>query len=393
MRLAQIFNRNMIKRRIFQTEEENGNQQVVVFYANRAVLFCPNRPFSPGRVFIPTNLRCEYKTNPLGIDILQPRLSWQLESDKRAVRQSAYQIQVALSSEALAKENALLWDSGKVDSEQSIQVVYAGPQLQTAQRYFWRVRVWDGNDKVSGWSDIQFWEMSLLAADDWQVAWIQPDLVEDKDLSNPAPMLRTEFQLTKDIKQARLYITALGLYEAEINGKRVGDELFTPGWTSYDTRLQYQTYDVTDQLLNGDNAIGVNLGDGWYRGRLAWDKNRNIYGEKLALLAQLQVEYTDGSRQMIGSDGSWKATTGPILFSDIYDGEKYDARLEKQGWTKSGFDDKDWSGVTVIERDNSILIAPQGPPVRRTVEIKPIEILHTTAGETVFDMGQNMVGG
>ncbi|MCA9731805.1 MAG: family 78 glycoside hydrolase catalytic domain [Deferribacteres bacterium] len=340
----------------------------------------------------PTNLRCEYKTNPLGIDILQPRLSWQLESDKRAVRQSAYQIQVALSSEALAKENALLWDSGKVDSEQSIQVVYAGPQLQTAQRYFWRVRVWDGNDKVSGWSDIQFWEMSLLAADDWQVAWIQPDLVEDKDLSNPAPMLRTEFQLTKDIKQARLYITALGLYEAEINGKRVGDELFTPGWTSYDTRLQYQTYDVTDQLLNGDNAIGVNLGDGWYRGRLAWDKNRNIYGEKLALLAQLQVEYTDGSRQMIGSDGSWKATTGPILFSDIYDGEKYDARLEKQGWTKSGFDDKDWSGVTVIERDNSILIAPQGPPVRRTVEIKPIEILHTTAGETVFDMGQNMVG-
>ncbi|KAA3661741.1 MAG: alpha-L-rhamnosidase, partial [Calditrichaeota bacterium] len=340
----------------------------------------------------PINLRCEYKVNPIGIDILQPRLSWQLNSDERAVNQSAYQIQVATSREVLAKESALLWDSGKVGSEQSIHVAYAGPQVQSGQRYFWRVRVWDGDDQASEWSDTQFWEMGLLSPNDWHAAWIQPDLQEDKDISNPAPMLRREFELKNFVKQARLYITALGLYEAEINGQRVGDELFTPGWTSYDTRLQYQTYDVTDLLQNGDNAIGVTLGDGWYRGRLAWDKNRNIYGEKLTLLAQMQVEYADGSVQTIGSDASWKATTGPILFSDIYDGEYYDARVEKKDWTKAGFDDTDWSGVQIIEHDKSILIAPQGPPVRRTVELKPIEILHTSAGETVFDLGQNMVG-
>lgn len=340
----------------------------------------------------PTYLRCEYKVNPVGIDILQPRLSWQFTSEKRAVTQSAYQIQVALSREDLGKENALIWDSGQVASDRSIQVEYAGPQLQSSEHYYWRVRVWDDQNRVSDWSDANFWEMGLLSVDDWHAAWIQPDLQEDTLKSNPAPMLRKEFALKNAVEQARLYITSLGLYEAEINGQRIGDQVFTPGWTSYDNRLQYQTYDVTELLQNGANAIGVTLGDGWYRGRMGWHNTRNIYGEKLALLAQLQVDYADGSREMIGTDATWNSATGPILYSDIYDGEHYDARLEKKGWSQAGFDAKNWSGVRVVEHSKRILIAPEGPPVRRTAEIKPIQILHTPAGETVYDMGQNMVG-
>lgn len=340
----------------------------------------------------PTYLRCEYKVNPIGIDIVKPRLSWHLISEKRAIKQSAYQIQVALSSEALAKEKALLWDSGKVASDQSIHVEYAGPQLHSLQRYFWRLRVWDDEDKASQWSDSNFWEMGLLSADDWQAAWIQADLQEDTQKSNPAPMLRKEFELEKTVKRARLYITSLGLYEAEINGRRVGDQLFTPGWTSYDNRLQYQTYDVTALLKEGSNAVGVTLGDGWYRGRMGWEEGRNIYGKKLALLLQLNVEYADGSTEMVGTDNTWRTATGPILYSDIYDGEHYDARLEKKGWSMANFDDKNWSGVNVIEHKKSILVAPEGPPVRRTGEVKPTKILQTPAGETIFDMGQNMVG-
>lgn len=176
--------------------------------------------------------------------------------------------------------------------------------------------------------------MGLLSVDDWHAAWIQPDLQEDTLKSNPAPMLRKEFALKNAVEQARLYITSLGLYEAEINGQRIGDQVFTPGWTSYDNRLQYQTYDVTELLQNGANAIGVTLGDGWYRGRMGWHNTRNIYGEKLALLAQLQVDYADGSREMIGTDATWNSATGPILYSDIYDGEHYDARLEKKAGRK-----------------------------------------------------------
>jgi len=168
--------------------------------------------------------------------------------------------------------------------------------------------------------------------------------------------------------------------------------VFTPGWTSYDHRLQYQTYDVTDLLQRGDNAIGVTLGDGWYRGFLAWNDNRNVYGKRLALLLQLRVTYTDGRVQTVGSDGSWKASTGPILKSDIYNGESYDARLEKPGWSRPGYDDEAWTAVSVINHSKDILIAPAGPPVRETEVITPVAILHTPSGETVFDMGQNMVG-
>jgi alpha-L-rhamnosidase len=337
-----------------------------------------------------THLRCEYKVDPLGIDVRQPRLSWQLSADGRGVAQAAYQIRVAESEAGLA--TSPIWDTGRVASDQSIHVVYRGPALASARRYYWQVRVWDGDGTVSDWSAPAFWEMGLLDTSGWQASWIGPAWDEDVTVPQPAPMLRTTFDLEGDVQAARAYVSSLGLYEVELNGQRVGDQVFTPGWTSYDTRLQYQTYDITDLLQAGGNAVGATLGDGWYRGYLGWGDRRNVYGEHLALLLQLQISYSDGHVQVVGSDDSWKAATGPIQMSDIYDGEHYDARLERPGWSTVGYDDSDWTAVRVIDHAKDILIAPAGPPVRKIEEITPVAVLRTPAGETVFDMGQNMVG-
>jgi alpha-L-rhamnosidase len=205
-------------------------------------------------------------------------------------------------------------------------------------------------------------------------------------------MLRREFSIKKRVARARLYITAHGLYEARINGARVGDEIFTPGWTPYHSCLQYQTYDVTELLVAGDNAIGVFLGDGWYRGFVSYIYARNVYGKDLALLSQLEVTYQDGTTETIISDSSWRSSTGPILESDIFNGETYNALFEKTGWDRPGFRDDDWKGVREADFDPSILTAPLGVPVKKIEEIKPIEIINTPKGETVLDFGQNLVG-
>jgi alpha-L-rhamnosidase len=337
-------------------------------------------------------LRCEYKTSPLGIDVVKPRLSWKIEASQRATDQSAYHIRAANSVEDLSRGQNLLWDSGKVQSDQSVHVVYAGPALAARQLVYWQVRVWDNHGNVSDWSEPAWWEMGLLKASDWQADWIEPDIKEDPKKSNPCPMLRKEFQLNGAIKSARAYITCKGLYQMELNGKVVGDQLFTPGWTAYLHRLQYQTYDVTEMLKNGANCVGVTLGDGWYRGRLVWQDRRNLYGQNVALLAQIEVEYQSGQREMISTDNIWKASTGPILKSDIYDGELYDARLEKDGWSKPGFDDGKWVGVNIAKLGKELLVAPAGVPVKTHEQIKPVKIINTPEGETVVDMGQNMVG-
>ncbi|UCE08677.1 MAG: family 78 glycoside hydrolase catalytic domain, partial [bacterium] len=339
-----------------------------------------------------TNLRVEYKVNPLGIDVLQPRLSWEITSDDRAVVQTAYQIRAAEKIENLKSGKSLLWDTGKVKSDQSTHVEYKGQTLKSGQRVYWQVRIWDDKDQPSDWSHIAFWEMGLLNQSDWKAAWIQPDIDEDITKSQPCPLLRKEFNLSKEIISARAYVTSLGLYEMQINGQRVGDQLFTPGWTSYHKRLQYQTYDVAHLLSRGKNAVGVVLGDGWYRGYSGWNMKRNYYGEKLALLLQIHVIYQDGTLEMIKTDTTWKASTGPILESDIYHGEVYDARLEMGGWSQAGFDDQGWKSVKMIDHSKEILVAPVGPPVRKIQEIKPIKIIKTPKGETIFDMGQNMVG-
>jgi alpha-L-rhamnosidase len=339
-----------------------------------------------------TSLRVEYRENPVGIDVRQPRLTWQIQSGRRGTFQSAYQVQVAAGATDLQLARNLFWDSGKVKSNESIQRVYEGPQLRSAQRYFWRVRIWDDRDEVSSWSAAAYWEMGLLQPSDWQAAWIEPDLPEDASAPQPSPLLRHTFQTKGAVKEARAYVTSHGLYEVYLNGQRVGDELFTPGWTSYHKRLQYQTYDVTSLLRSGRNAVGAILGNGWYRGNVGFSGRRNFYGDRLALLVQLRIDYTDGRHEIVVTDQHWKSATGPILMSEIYHGETYDARLEKAGWALPDYDDKDWAGVRTAEYSKDILIAPAGPPVRRTEELKPVRIIRTPAGETVADLGQNMVG-
>jgi alpha-L-rhamnosidase len=337
-------------------------------------------------------LRTEYRDNPLGIDVRKPRLSWQIQSDRRGILQSAYQIQVARTERDLIEGRRLLWDSGKVNSEASTQIAYTGPALQSAQRYLWRVRVWDVSGEVSPWSNPAHWEMGLLDSSDWQANWIEPDLKEDVTKSQPSPLLRGTFKANRVIKEARAYVTSHGLYQMHLNGQRVGDQVFTPGWTSYNQRLQYQTYDVTNLLRGGDNVVSVLLGDGWYRGNIGFGGQRNFYGDRLALLMQIRIKYEDGHQDVIGTNQNWKAATGPILMSEIYHGETYDARLEKNGWLTPDYDDRDWSGVKVVSHRKDNLIAPAGPPVRKIEEIRPVKIIKTPAGETVIDMGQNMVG-
>ncbi|MHC4394237.1 MAG: family 78 glycoside hydrolase catalytic domain [Planctomycetota bacterium] len=337
-------------------------------------------------------MKCEYKTNPIGIDVKKPRLSWKMASTQRAVRQAAYQIRAAESMDDLTRGKNLLWDSGKVESEESVHIVYGGKIPVSRQRLWWQLRVWDNKGGGSGWSEPAFWEMGLLKKSDWKGDWIEPNLKEDPNSSNPCPMLRKEFILNGTVSSARAYVTALGLYQMELNGKVVGEQLFTPGWTAYLHRLQYQTYDVTELLKEGNNCVGVILGDGWYRGRLAWAKPRNMYGEKVALLAQIEVVYSDGSREVIATDPTWKAKTGPILMSDIYDGEIYDARLEIDNWSKTGLGDGRWASVTAVKHSKDILVAPAGPAVKRIEEIKPVGVFKTPAGEKIVDMGQNMVG-
>ncbi len=341
----------------------------------------------------PVSLVCEYLINPIGLDERHPRLSWQVSSERRGARQTAYQIRVSNSLTAAEGQAAdLLWDTGKVLSDSSLHVPYAGLALQPGQRCCWRVRVWDEHATVSAWSDTAYWEMGLLDSSNWQAKWVSPDWDEDLSRPQPCPLLRHRFRTQGDVVKARLYATSLGLYELQLNGRRVGDAVLTPGWTSYDHRVQYQTYEVTGLIRAGENVVGAMLGDGWYRGYLGHKGHRNIYGERLALLVQLQLDYADGRVEVIGSDETWRATVGPIQMSDIYLGESYDARLEKQGWDNPGYDDGEWQGVRQIEHRKEIIVAQAGPFIRRQEQIRPVCVLHSPKGETILDFGQNMVG-
>ncbi len=510
------------------------------------------RAASPIRV---TGLRCEYAVNPIGLDETAPRLSWILESSVRNQGQTAYQIRAASSVEKLRAGQADMWDSGRVGSGQSIQVVYAGKTLSSRMRCHWQVRVWDRDGEPSEYSAPAYWEMGLLEPRDWQARWIghgpigadadgwrsarwiwypegnpaaeapraerhfrrgfvlpaqarirqatlrmsaddqfevflngqaagrssgQKDAwraltvldvtrhlrpgsnllavavtnqgsaagllarltvdlesgdavtlategswraanrrAEGWELAGfddrswpaaqevaaagegpwkaleltsmgPAPFLRRTFRVRPDIQQARLYATALGVYECYLNGKRVGEDVFNPGWTDYHRRVQYHTYDVTSLLAPGDNAIGVILGDGWYAGYVGLG-GRNRYGQSPVAAAQLEVLYADGSRESVSTDGSWKAAEGPIRQSDMLMGEIYDARLEMPGWDRAGFDDAGWKPV--IEREIAVSrVAAVDEPARKTEELETREVTEPGRGVFVFDLGQNMVG-
>lgn len=336
-----------------------------------------------------TSLLCENRVNPLGLDVLQPRLTWQLSSSQRNVLQSAYEVVVGLSASATGKDQ--VWSSGKVSSAQSVHVPYGGTALQTGKKYFWKVRVWDQNGKASAWSEAANWEMGLLQASDWKAKWIGQGFPEDS-IMRPSPLFRRSFNLTKKVKSARAYITAHGIYEAFINGKRVGDAYLAPGWTSYNKRLQYQVYDVTNLLQSAANAIGVQLGSGWYRSHLAWEDNKNIYGKVSGLLLQLDITYTDGTKELVVTDENWKSSTGAIRYSEIYNGEIQDARQGNDAWATAAFSDASWSGVEVQQAGTEEVIATYNEPIRKKERFTPIKIFTTPKGEKVVDFGQNLVG-
>ena len=338
------------------------------------------------------DVRTEYKINPIGIETKSPRLSWKIKSNKRNTFQTTYRVICAGNKEDLDKEINLLWDTGVIQSDQSIQIEYKGNTLASHQRVYWKVQVETNFGIQPEWSKPSYWEMGLLEESDWNAEWITPNLKENLDKSNPCQLLRKGFMLNKEVKNARIYATSHGLFQLNLNGQKVGDQELTPGWTSYHNRLQYQVYDVTKELHTGENTIGSILGDGWYRGFFGWQGKKNLYGEKSALLCQLEISYTDGTKEVIISDSNWKASTGPILESEIYHGEVYDARLEKTGWDKAGYIDSDWNTVSIEKYGYKNLVASIGSPVKVTKEIKPIEKILTPKGETVLDFGQNMVG-
>jgi alpha-L-rhamnosidase len=341
---------------------------------------------------IVSNLTCEYRINPLGIDVVRPRLSWQLESNERGTRQTAYRILVAASETELFG-GSVLWDSGKVSSGQSIHVNYGGPGLASGQRVYWKVWVWDQAGREAE-SIPAWWEMGLLERTDWQAQWIGAFFSGGPRTTSPSPYLRKEFRITKQVLSARLYATALGLYECYLNGTRVGDALLTPGWTDYNKRIQYQVYDVTDLIQSGTNACGAILGDGWSVGHIAW-VGRQRYTDRPQFLAQIILTYSDGSEEIIATDNSWKVTQGPILESDMLMGESYDARRELTGWADPGYDEGSWWTAEVFEDRGAALVATNGPAVKRQEELRPVNI-HKIPDfvnpHWIFDLGQNMVG-
>jgi alpha-L-rhamnosidase len=506
----------------------------------------------------PKNLRVEYQHNPLGIDVMEPRLFWEVNDLRRGAVQSAYQILVSSSVEKLETDEADIWNSGKVESDQSAHVVYSGSKLQSRKNYYWKVKTWDDSGKASAYSMPANWEMGILSENEWSANWIGNEIFVDskkeenkwkwtqwfwhpteigintpvyfrkkviipaskkvtsaimrltadnkftayfndtelgsgkswqniydfdvtdkikneniiaidaantagnvcgllfsikisfddgneiyigadkdtkdwktsnKKFSNwtklafndskwgkikllgdyetgqwekvdeqdeyiaPRPILvRNEIKIEKSIKSARAYVTGLGGYVMHINGERVGDAVFTPGWTHYPKRIQYQTYDVSDMLNEGENAIGAVLGNLWWSSGLGWRGSISYSKGPLSFFAQVTVDYQDGSSQTFITDKNWKTHDAPIISTTLYGGEFYDARQEEEGWSKVDFDDSKWVPVNVHAKEKGKLVAQQGPLLRVTKEIEPVNITSPSKGVYIFDMGQNFAG-
>lgn len=327
----------------------------------------------------------EHHRVPIGIGENAPRLSWKLSGAQSAWAQSAYEIEIARPSGVR---------SHHVTSGEQVLVAWPGEVLISRERATVRVRVFSSDGVPSAWSDVTVLEAGLLESEDWIAqpvggTWEEDPASDDRR----SALVRREFKVGEGLVAARLYASAHGLYEAEINGRRVGNDVMSPGWTVYPKHLRYYTYDVTEHLQTGTNAVGAWLGDGWYRGRLGWRGGfRNLYGYDLSFIGQLELTYNDGRREVVATDHSWQAAPSPILRTNIYDGEDYDAREELPGWSEAGYRGSEWTPVAVRERDPATLRAPTGPPVRCTQELAPVELIETPSGKQVLDFGQNFTG-
>lgn len=374
-------------------------------------------------------LRCEYLIDPAGIGEAVPRLSWIVTSNERNQRQTAYRILVAAGAAELANDRGDLWDSGRVECSETVNIPYAGKPLSSRQQCFWKLMAWDADGQPSAWSRPARWSMGLLDSSDWKAQWISfrdnspLEASQQKMVLPPARYYRKPITVKRGIRRATVYASALGIYELDINGRRVGESRFTPGWCDYAKRCFYNTCDVTEMIGEGDNAIGAIVADGWYAGYVGYGLlvgygpnrcGRYMYGKTPALLVQLEIEYADGSRETIITDPSWKVTTGPILEADMLMGEVYDARLEMPGWSTAGYDDSQWSSAIRAEENGSLkaeFIDKSGPrevelgfrkpprmqaypgvPIVPIEEIRPVGISEPEPGVFIFDMGQNFSG-
>lgn len=344
------------------------------------------------------NLRCEYKIDPLGVDVENPRLSWNLGSNQRGAKQTAYQLLVASSLENLDSDKADIWNSGKIESDKSIQIYYEGKPLESNKKYFWKARVWDQNSKIYT-SESAFWTTGLFKSSEWKASWIGLDkAVGDDDPDTlkrklSARMLRHEFEINKKIKSATAFISGLGLFELYINGNKVGDQVLSPGLTEYNKRTFYMTFDVTKNLQSNENAIGVILGNGrYFAPRSNEPTATRTYGFP-KVICQLEIHYEDGTTNTIITDESWKLNTnGPTRKNNEYDGEYYDARMELDGWNKTGYDDSNWMNVEFVDKPGELLVSQPNEPIKIMEELTPISVNEIKPGEFIFDMGQNMVG-
>lgn len=389
-----------------------------------------------------THLRCEYLVDPAGIDRTQPRLSWRIESDARGAKQVAYQILVASAAELLAPGEADLWDSGRRVSDATTQIIYEGRTLESREVCFWQVHAWgDADGPCEAVSDVARWSMGLLRDSDWEAQYISyldetPVFQDAASLFLPAArQYRKEFvSVDRPIRRAVIYATALGIYELYLNGQRVGDAWFAPGWTDYRQRAYYKAYDVTAQLAAGNNALGAWVADGWYSGYIGFGLltgmgteriGRYTYGKTPSVMAQLEIEYADGSRQTVVTDKSWKVTgAGPIQEADFLMGETYDARRELPGWATAGFDERDWETAILAEENGNPTAMfyerrnpsqPGGTPeiegrpielgfvrprleafpgvsVRVREEITPVSVTQREEGTYIYNLGQNFAG-
>lgn len=362
-------------------------------------VFCVSSVFTHADYAV-ENLICEFAKEPMGIEAKNPLLGWQLRSDKRGDFQSAYQIIVSEKQDTLSQNKGDVWNSGKVSSEQTDNILYQGKELKPKTRYYWRVRSYNAEDESSEWSPISYFETGMMVPENWTAQWIfdgNPGPQTDADFykNDPAPLLRKDWNIQKEIRSARLYISGLGYYEAYLNGAKVSDHFMDPGWTSFAKTILYNTYDVTEMLKQGDNTWGVTLGNGFFNPvpmPIFRPLREYLTIGRPMVIGQLEITYADGSLEKVQTDLSWKTTPGPIMRNNPYLGEHYDARAEVPGWNEPGISTQNWKSVALAEPPTGQLKPQMQPPIRATAILKPVRMTETRPGEFVYDMGQNFAG-
>ncbi len=349
----------------------------------------------------PSSLLCEYINNPLGIDTKQPRFTWNFITSQRNKMQSAYELIVSDNEEDIKKNNGNMWSAEKIISNDNVNIEYGGKALQPFTRYYWKVKVYDENENASQWSKPAWFETAMLSSNDWSAKWISDGTKnpgKDEDFYKPdrMPLLRKEFTTKKKIESARLYVSGLGYYEAYLNGKKIGDHVLDPGFTTYKKEVLYAMYDLT-KMANGKNTIGIMLGSGWWNplpfkffGR--WDLRNYQQTGRPCVLAEIHIDYTDSSTDKIVTDESWLTAPGPIIQNNVYLGEKYDARLEQKNWNTDNIDKTAWKNAVIVDGPSGKLTAQMQPPIKITRVIKPIKIMQLRRDTFLVDMGQNFAG-